>query len=115
MSQSQKRSVEEKVRIIVKCLSEKISIGAGAKEVGVAPATLGHWLGIYGTEGEEGFLYKHNVAYSAQTKTAAVIDYRKGLGSLQTICKKCRIRGTRTLRNWIKVYNAHGDFNSAKH
>lgn len=115
MPQRQKLPVEEKVRIIVKCLSEEISIGAGAKEVGVAPAILRHWIGIYGTEGEEGFLYKHNVAYSAQTKTAAVIDYRKGLGSLQTICKKYRIRGTRTLRNWIKVYNAHGDFNSAKH
>ena len=63
MPQSQKWPVKEKVRIIVKCLSEKISIGAGAKEVGVAPATLGHWLGIYGTEGEEGFLYKHNAAY----------------------------------------------------
>jgi hypothetical protein len=41
-------------------------------------------------------LYKHNAAYSAQTKTAAVIDYRKGLGSLQNICKKHRIRHART-------------------
>ncbi|MGI6076466.1 MAG: helix-turn-helix domain-containing protein, partial [Pyramidobacter sp.] len=70
MPQRQKLPVEEKVRIILKCLSEEISIGEGAKEVGVAPATLRRWIGTYETEGEEGFLHKRNAAYSAQTKTA---------------------------------------------
>ena len=31
------------------------------------------------------------------------------------VCKKYKIRDERQLRNWVKVYNAHGDFNSVKH
>ena len=30
------------------------------------------------------------------------------------ICKKYKIKDTKILRNWLKVYNAHGDFNSVK-
>jgi len=38
-----------------------------------------------------------------------------GEGSLLDICQKYRIRDTRQLRDWIKVYNAHGELNSRKY
>ena len=52
--------------------------------------------------------------YTVETKTAAVIEYLRGGGSLQEICRKYNIRDIHILRRWIKVYNAHGDFNSVK-
>ena len=36
------------------------------------------------------------------------------MGGLQEICKKYKIREICTLWQWVKVYNAHGDFNSVK-
>ena len=42
-------------------------------------------------------------------------NYLHGEGSLQEICKKYGIRDRRILRNWIKVYNVHGNFDSVKH
>ena len=46
---------------------------------------------------------------------AAVVDYLDGGGSIQVICKKYKISDTHVFRNWLKVYNAHEDFNSVKH
>ena len=34
---------------------------------------------------------------------------------MREVCKKYKIRDERQLRDWIKVYNAHGDFNSVKY
>jgi transposase-like protein len=44
----------------------------------------------------------------------AVMAYLGGKGSQLEICKEYKIRSTIQLLNWIKVYNAHGDFNSRK-
>lgn len=38
-----------------------------------------------------------------------------GGGSLLAVSKKYNLRDTRLLRDWIKVYNAYGDFNSRKY
>ena len=95
-------------------LKGKISLQAGAREVGVDHQTLESWIGIYENYGAEGFTRRQNRVYSAEVKTTAVIDYLNGGGSLQTICKKYGIQNKRQLINWVKVYNAHGDFNSVK-
>lgn len=42
-------------------------------------------------------------------------DYLSGIGGLADICRKYHIGNRAQLRDWIKVYNAHGDFNSVKH
>ena len=42
-------------------------------------------------------------------------DYLNGGGSLRDICRKYKISDVHILRNWIKVYNAHGDLGSVKH
>ena len=46
-------------------------------------------------------------SYSAELKYQAVSDYLSGKGSLREICRKYKIRSTRQLRNWIKMYNGH--------
>lgn len=115
MSNKKQVAIGIKVRIVRECLSGKISAGEGAKKVGVDHQTLLSWMGIYENYGVDGFTQKQNRVYSAEVKTRAVIDYLNGGGSLQTICKKYGIQNKRQLLNWLKVYNAHGDFNSVKH
>ncbi|WP_425292979.1 IS3 family transposase [Faecalibacterium prausnitzii] len=46
-------------------------------------------------------------SYSVELKYQAVSDYLSGKGSLREICRKYKIRSTRQLRNWIKMYNGH--------
>ena len=111
----QKVPVEEKVRIIRKYLSGEISLTEGAKEARVSFESIKSWVNIYENHGVEGFHRNRNNEYSAEIKTEAVLDYLHGGGSLQILCKKYKIRSTKQLRNWIKVYNAHGDLNSVKH
>ena len=47
-------------------------------------------------------------------KQRAVQEYLSGGGSLQEVSKKYGLWGEKQLRDWIKVYNAHGDFNSVR-
>ena len=114
MPQKQKIAVEEKVRIVRDCLSQKISISEGARRAGANYAAVKMWICIYENEGVEGFTQQGMKTYTVETKTAAVIEYLRGGGSLQEICRKYNIRDIHILRRWIKVYNAHGDFNSVK-
>ena len=51
-----------------------------------------------------------NKKYSSELRLKAVEDYLSGKGSIRAICKKYKIRDTKQLRNWIKVYNGHKDF-----
>ena len=115
MANKQKKEVEEKLRIIHKYLKGEISLSEGAREGEVDFQSFKRWVNIYENNGIDGFVYQNNRHYSAEEKSAAVIDYLHGGGSLQTVCKKHNIKDTKTLRLWIKVYNAHGDLNSVKH
>lgn len=112
MPQKQKISVEEKIKLVLECLENKISVQEAARSAGVDFATVKIWISVYENEGAEGFVHRGQKVYTAETKTAAVIDYLHGEGSLQEICKKYGIRDRRILRNWIKVYNVHGNFDS---
>lgn len=114
MPHKQKIPVEEKVKIVKDCLGNRISISDAARKTGADYETLRSWIRTYENEGVEGFLRKGNRAYSAEVKMAAVVDYLNGGGSMQVICKKYKISDTHVFRNWLKVYNAHGDFNSVK-
>ena len=114
MPQKGKLTVEEKVRIVRKCIKGKIGCNEGAREAGVDYATLKTWVRLYETEGTAAFLPEKQRKYPNEVKERAVKDYHSGGGSIQTICGKYGIKDTHTLRSWIKVYNAHGDFNSRK-
>lgn len=115
MSNRGKLRAEEKVKLVRQCITGELGICAAGRQVGVDKATVRRWIARYEAEGAEGFVSQgRNRVYSKNTKQQAVLDYLSREGSLQDICKKYKIRNTRQLSDWIKVYNAHGNFNSVK-
>ena len=114
MQRNKKLSVEEKVSIARRCLQGEISNIEAAREAGVGETTAARWTRQYEVEGIEAFLPGSNRYYPEEIKLRAVEDYITGKGSQASVCKKYKIKDERQLRNWIKVYNAHGDFNSKK-
>ena len=116
MPQKQKTSAEEKVRAVRECLAGRIGQSEAAHLLRVSNDSIRRWIKHYKAEGVSYFLpHEHNRVYKAELKVQAVLSYLNGEGSLLDICQKYRIRDTRQLRDWIKVYNAHGDLNSRKH
>ena len=113
MPRRTKVSIETKVTLARKCLKEELSYSEAAHQAGVDFETLKTWVRIYEAEGIEAFL-GNNRSYTAELKQQGVEDYLSGGISIQGICKKYQIRDTHTFRNWIKVYNAHGEFHSIK-
>lgn len=69
----------------------------------------------YEAEGTATFLPgRREHIYSPELKLQAVQEYLSGKGSQEELSKKYGLRDRRQLRNWLKVYHAHGDFNSRK-
>ena len=115
MSQKSKLSPEEKVRIISKYTNGGVSLNSAAAEAGVDWETLQRWVVQYEAEGVEAFLpNRRNHIYSPELKRQAVQDYLSGGGSLLEVSKKYGLRDKKQLRDWIKLYNVRGDFNSVK-
>ena len=115
MSIKGKLSPEGKVEIVQRCMAGELGVSAAGRLAGVDKKTVHRWIARYEAEGVEGlFPLKGNRKYSPELKRRAVRDYLSGTGSLLDICKKYKIKEERQLRSWIKVYNAHGDFNSVK-
>ena len=115
MSKNKDFGTEEKVSIVRKWQAGEISITAASQSVGVDRKTIRRWINRYEAEGIEGFLpQRKNRFYSPELKRQAVRDYLYGAGNLQEISKKYKLRSDFQLREWIKVYNGHGDFNSVK-
>ena len=63
--------------------------------------------------GEESFLRGKNKSYSAELKLTAVQYYLSGKGSLREICRKYKIKSEQPLRNWISLYNSHGELKTS--
>ena len=57
MPQKQKISAEEKVKLVLECLDNKISVQEAARRVGVDFETVKTWISVYENEGAEGFMY----------------------------------------------------------
>lgn len=115
MAQKQKISALEKVNLVRKCLRGELGVREAGRLIGVSCKTVCRWTARYEAEGAAGFLpQERNRVYSPEVKLSAVQDYLSGTGSLLDICKKYKIRKENQLSDWIKVYNAHGDFNSVK-
>ena len=111
MSQKTKISPEEKIRIVEEIKAGRISRAEAARRTGTEKATVREWVAKYESEGIEGLIPKRtNRVYSEEIKRQAVIEYLSGAGSLLEICKKYKIRSTRQIRAWIKVYNSGRDF-----
>ena len=116
MPEKQKLGEKEKVGIVRQCLKGEIGIHEASRAAGVDPTTIREWTARYEVDGAEAFLpHERNRNYSRELKEAAVREYLSGGGSLLAISKKYGLRSKTQLRAWIKVYNAHGDFNSVKY
>ena len=114
MLQKQKLSIEEKVKIVRECLQGNIGIREAARSVGITTSTIRQWMHNYEADGVGAFLPHKNRIYSPDLKRQAAEDYLFGGESLRKIAKKYGLRSKRQLSNWIRVYTAHGDFNSIK-
>ena len=114
MPQKQKLSAEEKAKVIEDYINNRISLSEAARRGGVAQDTISQWARNYEADGMAAFMTCRNRVYSPELKRQAVEDYLSGKGSQAELSKKYGLRDRRQLRNWLKVYNAHGDFNSRK-
>ena len=111
MSKRKKIKVEEKIRIAKECIAGRISQSEAEAQTGVSRTVVADWIRLYQNEGVNAFLPKRgNLQYDPILKEAAAKDYLSGRGSLREICRIYKIRSTRQLRAWIKVYNGHKDF-----
>lgn len=116
MPKTSKLTPEEKMCIVQRCLKGEIGINEASRVVGVAKISIQRWIMQYQTEGASAFLPRcYNRAYDGELKKQAVEECLVGGISLFEICKKYKIRNEAILIQWIKVYNAHGDFNSRNH
>ncbi len=115
MYMKHKQSAEEEVKIVQEYLGGKISMSEAAKRNRVDNETVRDWVRNYEADGEDAFLPLKNRAYSPGLKQQAVTEYLARGQSLNDVCKKYHIRGTKQLHNWIKVYNVHGELDSIKH
>ena len=115
MPHKSKISIEKKIEIVKKVKFGELSVRAAARIIDVDTGSVLQWVSRYEAEGQAALLPKErNRNYSSELKVRAVKEYLSGGLSLLDICKKYQIRSTHQLRDWIKVYNAHGDFNSRK-
>lgn len=115
MPKGNELEAEEKENIARRILKYEISISAASQEAGVEETTIRRWVAWYKAEGDGAFQPAEKYrAYSPELKRQAVEAYLAGEGSQIEIAIKYHLRSDRQLRNWIKVYNAHGDFNSGK-
>lgn len=115
MPQKEKRKPEEKAKIVRKYLAGEVGISGAAAEAGVDRETLQRWVMQYEAEGAAAFLPgRQNHTYSPEVKLQVVQEYLSGEGSQAELSKKYGLRDRKQLREWLKVYNAHGDFNSRK-
>ena len=107
-------SYEEKVRIVEEYLSGRTGYNACVFAAHNSERSFRQWVFEYKSGGPEALLRNGNKHYSPEIKLAAVKTYFAGHKSKEEICQQYGVRSINQLTNWLKVYNAHGDFNSAK-
>ena len=107
MPHKTKGSPEEKISIIQKYLTGKLSLAEAARRAGVDESTISDWIRLNRQEGSLGLLVRtKNHNYSPELKRKAVEAYLSGKGSTRSVCEEYKIRSTRQLRDWIKMYNS---------
>lgn len=109
MSRYSSYSIEDKVKACEDYLNGVRSASEICADMGVPfPKTVRRWAQRYKINGAEVFYPKpRNKSYSSVFKTLVVEEYIDGAGSLDQLCAKYNIYSTKTLYNWISVYNSH--------
>lgn len=98
---------ENKLDAVIKILDGKSSISSMAKKLQVSYTAVESWIRIYQSIGVNAFDNTKNQTYSVELKLQAVTEYLSGKGSLDTICKKFKIKSKSQLHRWISKYNNH--------
>ena len=109
------REIEKEVKVIREYIRGSKSRKEAAEEIGVSQSEFRCKVRRYEKEGVSALMPRSPKIYSDELKRNAAEAYIRGQGSLEKICDEYGIRAVHQLRDWIKVYNAHGDFNSVKH
>ncbi len=116
MLKKERLSAEEKISLIRRYQKGEIGFREAVVLAGGNKGTFWRWVKRYEVEGVEGFLpYESNRIYSDELKLEAVLAYLSGEGSQAEIAQKYHLRSEKQLWDWLKVYNAHGEFNSRKY
>lgn len=110
MSKRSPKSVEEKLAAVQLYLKQEKSMSSLTKEYEVSHSTIRNWIRKYKQEGIDGLKESRTwKKYSKELKEQAVLDYLKGLGSLDTIVEKYHISDKWVLRSWVKRYTSGKD------
>ena len=114
MSKS-KVSYEKKAEIVRDYLEGRVGYTESLRRANNSEASFRYWVHQYKEKGIKGLLpNSENHKYSEEIKRKAVEEYLSGKGSLEQIGEEYGLRSISQLRQWIKVYNAHGNFNSVR-
>jgi transposase len=107
----EKISFEIKQKAVTEIELGRLSQSEAARRLGINEKTIRRWMSKYRSEGITGLASSNkNRIYSAQTKQQAVETYLTGQYTQQRICEMFKIRSTRQLKDWLKVYNSGIDF-----
>ena len=110
-----KIAVEDRIRAAKCCIEGKKGPTEVGRELGVSRGIVREWIARYRENGEQAFEGAAlQQVYSPEPKRQAVKEYLRGGGPLQEVAAKYGLRSKKQLQNWIKVYNAHGDFSQTK-
>ena len=106
-----KVTAEERIEAAKACAEGRMSQAEAGRRIGIDSRRVAEWVARYKAGGVLAFKeQEHNTIYSDELKTLAVKEYLAGKGSRQEISAKYGLRSTRTLADWIKVYNSGRDF-----
>jgi transposase-like protein len=113
MSRKSKIDPAEKVKIVEQLLAEEIGVLEAARLTGVDDASIRLWRNLYLADGPTALMVqRNNKSYSQELKLQAIHEYLDGKSSQADIVKKYHLRSSHQLRDWIKVYTAHGEIKS---
>lgn len=111
MSRKNKFSSELKKKVVRMCKWGQVSQAEAARRCGVSESTIKRWLSRERSEGCAGLESEAtNRVYPSELKLQAVTAYLTGKYSQQEICEKFKIKSTRQLHAWLKVYNSGKGF-----
>ena len=106
---------EKKAEIVRDYLEGRVGYTESLRRANNSEASFRYWVHQYKEKGIKGLLpNSRNRKYPEEIKRKAVEEYLSGKGSLEQIGEEYGFRSISQLRQWLKVYNAHGDFNSVK-
>ena len=115
MTKKSKIDPAEKVKIVKRVLANELGVLEAARLAGVTKSAVQLWRDLYLSDGPHALRTQiNNKFYPQELKIQAVLEYLKGKSSHADIVKKYHLRSSVTLRDWIKVYTAHGEIKSRR-